>query len=46
MTTALVAAALLAAWTVLPLPLAVVVGRSLATSADLTSTPEFHTLEA
>jgi hypothetical protein len=46
MTTALVVAIALAAWTVLPLPLAVLVGRCMALSPDLTPAPEFHTLEA
>jgi hypothetical protein len=46
MTTALVVALVLAAWTVLSLPLAVLVGRCLAISADLTRAAEFHTLEA
>ena len=46
MTTVLVVALLLAAWTLLSFPLAVVVGRSLAHAADLTPVPEFHTLEA
>jgi len=46
MTTALVVAFALAAWTVLPLPLAVLVGRCMALTPDLTPAPEFHTLEA
>ncbi|HET6939089.1 MAG TPA: hypothetical protein VFI19_10810 [Nocardioides sp.] len=46
MTIALVVAFALAAWTVLPLPLAVLVGRCMALSPDLTPAREFHTLEA
>jgi hypothetical protein len=46
MTTALVVLLALTAWTLLAFPLAVVVGRLLARSADLTSASEFHTLEA
>jgi hypothetical protein len=46
MTTVLTVAFALAAWTVLSLPLGVVVGRWLAGSADLTRAVEFHTLEA
>jgi len=45
MTTVLVVALVLAAWTILSFPLAVVVGRCIA-YADLTPVPEFHTLEA
>ena len=46
MTTGLIVALALAAWTVLPLPLAVLVGRCMAFAPDLTPVPEFHTLEA
>lgn len=46
MTTALAVALGLAAWTLLSIPLAVIVGRWLADPADLTRAGEFHTLEA
>lgn len=46
MTTVLEIAFALAAWTVLPLPVAVVVGRTLGGEADLVRQSEFHTLEA
>jgi hypothetical protein len=46
MTTALVVFLAFTAWTLLAFPLAVLVGRLLAGSADLTSAGEFHTLEA
>jgi hypothetical protein len=46
MTTALVVLLGLMAWTLLAFPLAVLVGRTLAASADLTTASEFHTLEA
>jgi hypothetical protein len=46
MNTVLEIAFAMAAWTVLPLPLAVVVGRTLGGEADLTRPAEFHTLEA
>jgi hypothetical protein len=46
MTTPLVVLMGLTAWTLLAFPLAVVVGRFLAASGDLTSASEFHTLEA
>ncbi|HEX5089565.1 MAG TPA: hypothetical protein VFV89_17290 [Nocardioides sp.] len=46
MTIALMVALGLAAWTVLSLPLAVLVGRCIALSPDLTPAREFHTLEA
>ena len=46
MTTVLVVVLALAAWTILSLPLGVLVGRTLAAHGDLTSAGEFHTLEA
>jgi hypothetical protein len=46
MSSALVVALGLVGWTVLSIPLALLVGRWLAWSADLTRAGEFHTLEA
>jgi hypothetical protein len=46
MSSALVVALGLVGWTVLSIPLAFLVGRWLAWSADLTRAGEFHTLEA
>jgi hypothetical protein len=46
MTMVLMVALAVAAWTVLPLPLAVLVGRALGGEPALSRSAEFHTLEA